>query len=132
MNGLENSRSKNRQKHKKPSIKLPHVKKKPQTPFSNYFNIGVNNFTPQNQSSIFSLHFLFLCEHNNQCNLTSISWKNCEQASKKTVSQYNSISLDCKKKASYKSRLRRWGRLLQIESLTIFKHSVYNIFGQHA
>ena len=85
------------------------------TVFSLYFKIRAKKFHAAKPLA-FSLHFLFRRDQNHYSNLTSKIMKMCEQIlKKKTAPQYNSNSLNCKKKYERKnSRLRRWGRLLNI------------------
>ena len=108
-------------------VQLPHVNKKPlarkrifvQTPFSHStLNLERKKFTPQNHS-LFApfpvsawpkspLQFDFKNHEN--------VWTDLKK--KKTAPQYNSNSLNCKKKYERNnSRLRRWGRLLNIDKV---------------
>ena len=67
------------------------------TVFSLYFKFGEKTFHAAKPLA-FSLHFLFRRDQNHYSNLTS-KMKMCEQIlKKKTAPQYNSNSLNCKKK----------------------------------
>ena len=83
------------------------------TVFSLYFKIRAKKIHAPKPLA-FSLHFLFRRDQNHYSNLTSKIMKMCEQIlKKKTAPQYNSNSLNCKKKYERNnSRLRRWGRLI--------------------
>ena len=65
------------------------------TVFSLYFKFRAK-FHAAKQPA-FSPHFLFRRDQNHYSNLTSKIMKMCEQILKKTASQYNSNSLNCKK-----------------------------------
>ena len=68
------------------------------TVFSFYFKIRAKKIHAAKPLA-FSLHFLFRCDQNHNSNLTSKIMKMCEQIlKKKTAPQYNSNSLNCKKK----------------------------------
>ena len=68
------------------------------TVFSHYFKIRAKKFHAAKPLA-FSLHFLFRRDQNHYSNLTSKIKKMCEQIlKKKTAPQYNSNSLNCKKK----------------------------------
>ena len=70
------------------------------TVFSLYFKIRAKNIHAAKPLA-FSLHFLFQRDQNNHSNLTSKIMKMCEQIlKKKTAPQYNSNSLNCKKKGA--------------------------------
>ena len=74
--------------------------------FSLYFKFGAKKF--QNAKPLaFLLHFLFRRDQNHYSNLTSKIMKMCEQIfKKKTAPQYNSNSLNCKKKDFSNTPLR--------------------------
>ena len=78
------------------------------TVFSLYFKIRAEKIYAAKPLA-FSLHFLFWRDQNHYSNLTSKIMKMCEQIlKKKTAPQYNSNSLNCKKKYERNnSRLRR-------------------------
>ena len=91
-NHLEKKPIQKTEKTVKMKVKLPHVNKKPQarkrifvqTPFSHStLNLERKNFTSQNHSLAFSLHFLFRRDQNHYSNLTSKIMKMCEQILKK-------------------------------------------------
>ena len=88
-------------------VKLPHVDKKP-LPKNQIFVQTIKKIHAT-KPLIFSLHFLLRRDQNHYSNLTSKIMKMCEQIlKKKTARQYNSHSLNCKKKKErYNSRLRR-------------------------
>ena len=67
------------------------------TVFSHYFRIRAKKIHAAKPLA-FSLHFLFRRDQNHCSNLTSKIMKMCEQIFKKTAPQYNSNSLNCKKK----------------------------------
>ena len=84
-------------------VKLPHVNKKPLARkrifvHSLYFKFRAKKFHAAKPIA-FSLHFMFRRDQNHYSNLTSKIMKMCEQIlKKKTAPQYNSNSLNCKKK----------------------------------
>ena len=96
---------------------MPHVNKKPlprnrifvQTPFSHSTLKLEQKKIHAAKPLAFSLHFLFRRDQNHHSNLTSKFMKMCEQIlKKKTAPQYNSNSLNFKKKCERNnSRLRR-------------------------
>ena len=100
-------RSKKLKKQLKTRVKLPHVNKKSlarkrifvPTPFSHSSsNLERKKFHAAKPLA-FSLHFLFRRDQNHYSNLTSKIMKMCEQIlKKKTAPQYNSNSLNSKKK----------------------------------
>ena len=67
------------------------------TVFSLYFKIRAKKFHAAKPLA-FSLHFLFRRDQNHYSNLTSKIMKKCEQILKKRAPQYNSNSLNCKRK----------------------------------
>ena len=74
------------------------------TVFSLYFKIGAKKKHAAKPLA-FSLHFLFRRDQNHYSNFTSNIIKMCEQIlkTKKTAPQYNSNSLNCKKKNQEKA-----------------------------
>ena len=117
-NHLEKNPIQKIEKTVKIKVKMPHVNKKTTTDkanfcsntvFSLYFKIRAKKFHAAKPLA-FSLHFLFRRDQNHYSNLTSKIMKMCEQifkkgllqysssSRKKTAPQYNSNSLNCKKK----------------------------------
>ena len=106
-NHLEKNPVKKIEKTEKIKAKLPHVNKKTtsekanfcsNTVFSLYFKFRAKKFHAAKPLA-FSLHFLFRRDQNHYSNLTSKIMKMCEQIlKKKTAPQYNSNSLNCKKR----------------------------------
>ena len=104
-NHLEKNPNQKIEKTVKIRVKLPHVNKKTTTEkpnfcsntiFALYFKIRAKK-TNAAKPLAFSLHFLFRRDQNHYSNLTSKIMKMCEQIlKKKTASQYNSNSLNCK------------------------------------
>ena len=94
-------------------VKLPHVNKKPlprnrifvQTPFSHSTLKLERKKIHAAKPLAFSLRFLFRRDQNHYSNLTSKIIKMCEQIlKKKTAPQYNSKSLNCKKRAPQRAK----------------------------
>ena len=89
-------------------VKLPHENKKPlarkrifvQTPFSLSTLKLERKKIHAAKPLASSLHFMFWRGQNHHSNLTSKIMKMCEQILNKTAPQYNSNSLNCKKKIS--------------------------------
>ena len=107
-NPLEKNPIQKIEKTVKIRVKLPHVNKKTTTEkpnfcsntvFSLYFKIRAKKIHAAKPLA-FSLHLLFRRDQNHYSNLTSKIMKMCEQIlkKKKTAQQYNSNSLNCKKK----------------------------------
>ena len=106
-NHLEQNPTQKIEKTVKIRVKLPHMNKKTtaeipnfcsNTVFSLYFKFGAKTIHAAKPLA-FSLHFLFRRDQNHYSNLTSKIMKMCEQIlEKKTAHQYNSNSLNCKKR----------------------------------